>query len=51
MCGKFHTKTIFIIEDVNFEGLDKKRIQKAAAIPLYLEGVDSSPVTMWAEIK
>ena len=51
MCGKFHTKTIFIIEDVNFEGLDKKRIQKAAAIPLYLEGVDSSPVAMWAEIK
>lgn len=51
MCGKFHTKSIFIIEDINLEELDRNKIQGAAAIPLYLDGVDSSPVTMWVEMK
>ena len=49
MCGQYCEGNIFIIEDVNMSCLEKDMIKSAAAIPLYLHGVDSSPVTMWVE--
>lgn len=49
MLGMYHEHFICIIEDVNMEGLPSGFMKKAAAIPLIIEGIDSSPVTMWAE--
>jgi arylformamidase len=40
---------ICIIEDVSMAALDPARLRSAAAIPLFLRGADSSPVTMWAD--
>ena len=49
MLGMFHDRYICIIEDVNMEGLPSGFLKNAAAVPLIIEGIDSSPVTMWAE--
>lgn len=49
MLGMYHSHFICIIEDVNMKGLPAGFLNKAAAIPLIIEGIDSSPVTMWAE--
>lgn len=51
MCGKYTKEHILIIEDVDMEGLEREHLAYAEAIPLFLEGVDSSPVTMWVEIR
>ena len=45
----YHNRYICIIEDVNMEGLPSGFLKNAAAVPLIIEGIDSSPVTMWAE--
>ena len=49
MLGMYHNRYICIIEDVNMEGLPSGFLKNAAAVPLIIEGIDSSPVTMWAE--
>ena len=49
MCGSYTDYSIFIIEDVKMSEIDKDRLVKAAAVPLYLMEADSSPVTMWVE--
>ena len=51
LCGKFHPGHICIIEDVNMEGLSQEQLVYAEALPLFLEGVDSSPVTMWVKLQ
>ena len=48
--GCFKPGYICIIEDVDMTRLPSK-ISAAAAVPLCLEGIDSGPVTMWAEIE
>lgn len=48
MLGKFQPGYICIIEDVDMTRLPSK-ISAAAAVPLFLKGIDSGPVTMWAE--
>lgn len=50
MLGKFQPGYICIIEDVDMAGLPQ-RIGKVTAIPLFLQGIDSGPVTMWAEFE
>ena len=56
MLGAFHDHYICIIEDVDLSSLPSQEelpgtpIKQAAAIPLLIEGVDSSPVTMWAKL-
>ena len=49
MLGMYHNRYICIIEDANMEGLPSGFLKNAAAVPLIIEGIDSSPVTMWAE--
>lgn len=51
LLGKFHDSFICIIEDVNMADLPLNGIKSAAAIPLFIEGIDSCPVTMWAELE
>ncbi|MFT4006529.1 MAG: cyclase family protein [Lacrimispora sp.] len=48
MLGMYHDYFICIIEDVNLSHAPSGRLISAAAIPLMIEGIDSSPVTMWA---
>ena len=49
MCGYYTHNHIFIIEDVKMSEISAENLRRAAAIPLYLLEVDSSPVTMWVE--
>lgn len=49
MLGMYHDHFICIIEDVNLSQTPSGRLISAAAIPLMIEGIDSSPVTMWAK--
>ena len=49
MCGSYTDGNIFIIEDVKMSHINKDALKKAAAVPLYMHDVDSSPVTMWVE--
>ena len=48
MLGKFEKGYICINEDVNMAELPET-LKSAAAVPLFLEGTDSGPVTMWVE--
>ena len=48
MLGMYHAHFICIIEDVNLSQAPSGRLISAAAIPLMIEEIDSSPVTMWA---
>ncbi|WP_134703866.1 cyclase family protein [Ammoniphilus sp. YIM 78166] len=50
LLGKFHNRFICIIEDLNFEGLPAGRLKSMCSIPLFIEGIDSSPVTVVVEI-
>lgn len=50
LLGRYGADYICILEDVNMRGLPARGIQAAAAIPLFPEQVDSSPVTMWVEL-
>lgn len=49
MLGMYHDHFICIIEDVNLRQAPSGRLISAAAIPLMIEEIDSSPVTMWAQ--
>ena len=49
MCGCYSEGNIFIIEDVKMSEILADKLQSAAAVPLFLTEVDSSPVTMWVE--
>lgn len=49
LLGMTQEKFICIIEDVNLGSLNSTELKKVFAIPLIVEGMDSSPVTMWAE--
>jgi arylformamidase len=50
LLGKFHNHYICIIEDLLFEGLDNKTLKKVWSIPLFVEEIDSAPVTVLAEV-
>ena len=49
LCGSYHDGNIFIIEDVKMDEINKAALKRAAAVPLFVEGIDSAPVTMWVE--
>lgn len=51
LLGKYAEDYICILEDVNMRDLPADKICSAAAIPLFPEQVDSSPVTMWVELE
>ncbi len=50
LLGHFHQHYICIIEELNFEGVDAAKLKKVIAMPLFLESIDSAPVTVLAEI-
>ncbi|MGI6152605.1 MAG: cyclase family protein [Christensenellaceae bacterium] len=48
--GVYHDHYTCIIEDCNFEDIAGKTVKRVFAMPLFIDGVDSSPVTMFAEL-
>ena len=50
LLGNYRDGYICIIEDVHMAGLPSGFLKEAAAIPLFLDGLDSAPVTMWVEV-
>lgn len=51
MLGVHHNNEyISIIEDINLQDLPTDGILSAAAIPLFMDKIDSSPITMWVEL-
>lgn len=49
LCANYYEDNIFIIEDTRLSCINKEKLVRAAAVPLYMKGVDSSPVTAWVE--
>jgi arylformamidase len=49
MLGMYQPGYICIVEDINMEELPEGFLKQAAAVPLIIVGIDSCPVTMWAE--
>ncbi len=49
MLGAEHDHYVLVIEDVNLSPLNSEHLGRVYAIPLLIEGIDSSPVTMWME--
>ena len=50
MLSKYN-RFICIIEDINLEEIAASNIKKVYSVPLFIRGVDSSPVTVIAEIE
>lgn len=50
MLGVYSDGYICIIEDVSMEGLPEGFLRGGAAVPLFVDGTDSAPVTMWVDI-
>lgn len=50
LLGAYGAGYICIIEDVSMSALPAGFLKGAAAIPLFIDGLDSAPVTMWADI-
>ena len=50
LLGRFHDHHLFIIEDLNLKDLDAKRLLRVFAFPLLVEGIDSAPATVVAEV-
>jgi arylformamidase len=51
LLGKFHDHYICIIEDLNLEGLLPDKLEQISAVPLFIEEIDSSPVSVIARVR
>lgn len=51
MLGKQGNAPVLIIEDIDLRGLDADKLESVFALPVFIEGIDSAPVTILAKIK
>ena len=51
MLGKTGANPVLIIEDIDLSGLDPDALETVFALPLFVEGIDSAPVTVLAKIR
>ena len=51
MLGKTGAEPVLIIEDIDLSGLDTDTLDTVFALPLFIEGIDSAPVTILAKIR
>ena len=51
MLGKTGAEPVLIIEDIDLSGLDPYTLETVFALPLFIEGIDSAPVTILAKIR
>lgn len=49
LLGRHHGRHVFIIEDMDMAPLGDRRPVRVFAIPLFIDGVDSGPATVFAE--
>jgi kynurenine formamidase len=50
LLGKHHDHHLFIMEDMNLEGLPSEHLVRVLAFPLLVDGIDSAPATVVAEL-
>ncbi|UOF92722.1 cyclase family protein [Fodinisporobacter ferrooxydans] len=50
LLGKFHSHTLLIIEDMDLRYAKEGSVKKVIALPLLIEGIDSGPCTIVAEV-
>ena len=50
LLGAYGGGYICIIEDVRMAGLPAGFLKGGAAVPLFVDGLDSAPVTMWVDV-
>lgn len=50
LLGKHHDHFMFIIEDMNLAGIDAAALRRVLVAPLFIHGIDSSPVTVYGEM-
>ena len=51
MIGKTGADAVLLIEDIDLSGLDPDTLETVFALPLFIEGIDSAPVTILAKIR
>ena len=51
LIGGYEGRYTYIIEDATFEGIVGKNVKRVYAFPVFAEGIDSSVVTMIAEVE
>ncbi|MBO9608639.1 MAG: cyclase family protein [Paenibacillaceae bacterium] len=51
LLGVYHDHYICIMEDVNFDGIAAGELEKVWALPLFVEQIDSAPVTVVAGLR
>lgn len=51
MLGKTGAEPVLIIEDIDLSGLDPDTLETVFALPLFIEGIDSAPVTILTKIR
>lgn len=51
MLGLDGNPPVLIIEDISMEKVDAAKLEKVFVLPVFVEGVDSAPVTILAQIK
>lgn len=51
MLGKQGNAPVLIIEDIDLRGLEAEQLEAVFALPVFIEGIDSAPVTIIAKIK
>ncbi len=51
MLGRNGNKPVLIIEDVALADVEADRLEQVLCVPLFIQGIDSAPVTIFAKMK
>ena len=51
MLGHTGAEPVLIVEDIDLSGLEQEKLETVFALPLFVEGIDSAPVTILAKLK
>lgn len=51
MLGKHGNAPVLIIEDIDLRELEAEKLETVFALPMFIEGIDSAPVTIVAKIR
>lgn len=51
MLGQTGADPVLIIEDIDLSGIDPQALEQMFVLPLFVEGIDSAPVTILAKLR
>lgn len=51
MLGQTGADPVLIVEDIDLSGIDAEMLETVYVLPLFVEGIDSAPVTILAKLK